>query len=55
MGITSDRLKELGLIDTIVAEPLGGAHRDMDAVARTLKHELLKALDQLDTMVTEKC
>ncbi|MCP5444137.1 MAG: acetyl-CoA carboxylase carboxyl transferase subunit alpha [Chromatiaceae bacterium] len=54
MGITSDRLKELGLIDTIVAEPLGGAHRDMDAVARTLKHELLKALDQLDTMVTEK-
>ncbi|MCB1869984.1 MAG: acetyl-CoA carboxylase carboxyl transferase subunit alpha [Gammaproteobacteria bacterium] len=54
MGITSDRLKELGLIDTIVAEPLGGAHRDMDAVARTLKHELLKALDHLDTMVTEK-
>ena len=54
MGITSDRLKELGLIDIIVAEPLGGAHRDMDAVARTLKHELLKALDHLDTMVTEK-
>ena len=33
MGITSDRLRELGLIDRIVEEPLGGAHRDPDAMA----------------------
>ena len=54
MGITSDRLKDLGLIDAIVAEPLGGAHRDMDITARSLKKELLKALDFLDTMAVDK-
>jgi len=54
MGITSGRLKELGLIDTVVAEPLGGAHRDMDAIARSLKQELIKALDQLQSMATDK-
>ena len=54
MGITSDRLKDLGLIDAIVAEPLGGAHRDMDITARSLKKELLKALDYLDSMAADK-
>lgn len=54
MGITSDRLKELGLIDTIVAEPIGGAHRDMDATASSLKRELIKALDRLETLPTDK-
>ncbi|MCB1862322.1 MAG: acetyl-CoA carboxylase carboxyl transferase subunit alpha [Gammaproteobacteria bacterium] len=54
MGITSDRLKELGLIDTIVAEPVGGAHRDMDAIARSLKQELIKALDRLEGLPTDK-
>ncbi len=54
MGITSNRLKKLGLIDTVVAEPLGGAHRDMDAIARSLKQELIKALDQFQSMATDK-
>ena len=47
MGITSDRLKALGLIDEIVAEPLGGAHRDADVMARNLKHALVEALEKL--------
>ena len=52
MGITSDRLKQLGLIDGIVPEPLGSAHRDPDAAARQLKAALLEALDLLaDTPV----
>jgi len=50
MGITSERLKELGLIDQIVAEPLGGAHRDMDAVALNLKNALNENLDVLQCM-----
>jgi len=50
MAITSERLRELGLIDGIVPEPLGGAHRDPDAVARTLKTALLDGLDQLDRL-----
>ncbi len=47
MAITSDKLKELGLIDGIVPEPLGGAHRDPDAMAANLKQSLIKSLDQL--------
>jgi acetyl-CoA carboxylase carboxyl transferase subunit alpha len=48
MGITADRLRELGLVDDIVAEPLGGAHRDMDAMAATLKYSLISALNDLE-------
>lgn len=47
MGITSDRLLKLGLIDGIIKEPLGGAHRDVDAVCATLKKELKKHLGKL--------
>ncbi len=47
MAITSDKLKELGLIDEIVPEPLGGAHRDPDAMATNLKQSLIESLDQL--------
>ena len=47
MGITSERLKRLGLIDQIITEPLGGAHRDVDAVAQPLKQALLDNLDRL--------
>ena len=45
MAITSKHLKEFKLIDDIVPEPLGGGHRDPDAVARNLKKALLGALD----------
>ncbi len=47
MAITSEKLKELGLIDDIVPEPLGGAHRDPDAMADNLKRSLIAALDEL--------
>ena len=50
MGITSDRLHELGLIDRIVPEPLGGAHRDVDAMAETLGRTLAEELDRLLSM-----
>lgn len=47
LGITAPRLKELGLIDQIVKEPLGGAHRDPQAMANSLKQILLGQLDLL--------
>ena len=47
MGITSKRLMELKLIDEIVPEPVGSAHRDRAAMARTLKAALQKNLDGL--------
>jgi len=46
MAITSSHLNEQGLIDEIVPEPLGGGHRDLDAVARNLKKALVKAIDE---------
>jgi acetyl-CoA carboxylase carboxyl transferase subunit alpha len=44
LGITSSRLKALGLIDRIVNEPLGGAHRDPETMAQTLKRAVADAL-----------
>jgi acetyl-CoA carboxylase carboxyl transferase subunit alpha len=49
MGITSTRLKELGLVDRIIGEPLGGAHRDVDAIAGNIKQALAEELGQLTT------
>jgi len=47
LGITASRLKTIGLIDRIVNEPLGGAHRDHAAAAQNLKKALTDALRQL--------
>ena len=47
MGITADSLSRLGLIDEIVPEPLGGAHRNAEAMANTLKSVLIANLDKL--------
>jgi len=54
MGITSTRLKELGLIDQIVNEPLGGAHRDLDTMAISLKNALLENLEVLESISLDK-
>ena len=54
MGITAPRLKSLGLIDKIVNEPCGGAHRDHGAMAQSLKKSLQDSLRQLSSMSTEE-
>jgi len=48
MGITAQRLAELGLIDEIVGEPLGGAHRDPEEMGNTLKQAIVAALKRFD-------
>lgn len=48
LGLTAQRLKECNLVDVIVREPLGGAHRDHDLVARNLKESLEKSLSELE-------
>ncbi len=50
LGITAESLKRLGLIDEIVAEPLGGAHRDYDAAASALKVALTQAIHDLTAL-----
>ncbi|MBL0168727.1 MAG: acetyl-CoA carboxylase carboxyltransferase subunit alpha [Propionivibrio sp.] len=54
MGITASRLKTLGLIDKIVHEPLGGAHRDPVAMGQNLKKALLDALKQVNALSTSE-
>lgn len=54
MGLTAERLKELELVDTIVEEPLGGAHRDIDATAQNMKAALLQTLEHLQNLPTDK-
>ena len=53
MGITAPRLKQLGLVDKVIAEPLGGAHRDHAAMAVSLKKALTEALRQLSDLPLE--
>jgi acetyl-CoA carboxylase carboxyl transferase subunit alpha len=47
MGITSDRVRAQGFLDEVVREPLGGAHRDFDAIAATLKETLFRHVKEL--------
>jgi acetyl-CoA carboxylase carboxyl transferase subunit alpha len=54
LGITSSRLKELGLIDRIIEEPLGAAHRDIDTMAERIKAALLEELGQLTAIPAEQ-
>ncbi|MDO7083287.1 acetyl-CoA carboxylase carboxyl transferase subunit alpha [Pseudocolwellia sp. AS88] len=53
MGITAHRIKELELIDNVVEEPLGGAHRDMDLMAECLKQEIKSNLAELTDLSKE--
>ncbi|KFI20338.1 acetyl-CoA carboxylase carboxyltransferase subunit alpha [Nitrosococcus oceani] len=54
LGITSKRLKDLDLIDRIINEPLGGAHRNVEAMAEKLKHALNEQLDYLSELPVDK-
>jgi acetyl-CoA carboxylase carboxyl transferase subunit alpha len=48
MGITAIKLQDLGLIDQIIREPLGSAHRDIDETARNIKQALVNALQSFE-------
>ena len=50
LGITASRLKTLGLIDKIVSEPLGGAHRDYPAMMQAMKKALQESLKQVQAL-----
>jgi acetyl-CoA carboxylase carboxyl transferase subunit alpha len=47
MGVTSKVLEELGIVDETIPEPLGGAHRDLEAMAATLRERLAVQLERL--------
>ncbi|MGH8285177.1 MAG: acetyl-CoA carboxylase carboxyltransferase subunit alpha [Steroidobacteraceae bacterium] len=54
MGLTADRLDQLGFIDEVLEEPFGGAHRDHAAMCETLKAALIRHLDELEAMPIEQ-
>jgi acetyl-CoA carboxylase carboxyl transferase subunit alpha len=54
LGITSARLKELGLVDKVIAEPLGGAHKDPDKVADRIASCIATQLEELDALTTDQ-
>jgi acetyl-CoA carboxylase carboxyl transferase subunit alpha len=54
MGITARRLLGLGLIDKLIREPIGGAHRNPTQMARRLKAVLVNELDALEQLPTDE-
>jgi acetyl-CoA carboxylase carboxyl transferase subunit alpha len=54
LAMTAERLVQLGVADEVIPEPLGGAHRDLDAMARALAATLVRALDDLARLPREK-
>jgi acetyl-CoA carboxylase carboxyl transferase subunit alpha len=54
MGITAERLDKLGLVDEVLKEPLGGAHRDPQAMADSLKDALVRHLTQVASWPEEE-
>jgi len=53
LGITSDRLLQLGLVDEVIPEPLGGAHKDPQKVAAQVGDCLAAQLEELDKLTTD--
>ena len=54
MGVSADRVKSLDLINSIVEEPLGGAHRNYDAMAKSLKAQIKRDLGDLKALSLEE-
>ncbi|KAF3977660.1 MAG: acetyl-CoA carboxylase carboxyl transferase subunit alpha [Methylococcales symbiont of Iophon sp. n. MRB-2018] len=59
MGITSDRVREQGLLDEVVREPIGGGHRDYQKIALSLRETIIRHLDELreqdlDTLLKQR-
>lgn len=54
MNITSGRLKELEIVDAVIPEPLGGAHRDYDTTAANIRKAIAAELKVLSEMTVEE-
>jgi acetyl-CoA carboxylase carboxyl transferase subunit alpha len=54
LGITSESLKRLGLVDEVIGEPLGGAHKEPDEVALRIADCIEKQLDELSALTTDQ-
>jgi acetyl-CoA carboxylase carboxyl transferase subunit alpha len=53
MGVTSERLEDLGVVDSTIEEPLGGAHRDIKLMSERIKAKLIEQIQQFSNMDTD--
>ncbi|MBI79071.1 MAG: acetyl-CoA carboxylase carboxyltransferase subunit alpha [Pseudomonadota bacterium] len=53
LGVTADRLHELGLVHQVIKEPLGGAHRDPESMSNILKKSIISSLNELESLSTD--
>jgi len=53
LNLTADHLRDLGLIDGVISEPLGGAHKDFQTTAAALKDELVRSIGELAGLAPE--
>ena len=54
MGVTAERIAKLGIVDEVIKEPLGGAHRDPQVMADAVKDALLRHLGELQALPLEQ-
>src|SRR5699024_4953024 len=54
MGMNAERLHELGIVDAVIPEPLGSAHRDYSLTAERIREHLVKQLEKLEAMSIDK-
>ena len=54
MKLTAKDLLKLGIIDEVISEPLGGAHRDPESIATDIKHSIIKNLKNFETFSKEE-
>jgi acetyl-CoA carboxylase carboxyl transferase subunit alpha len=54
MGVTSDNLEQLGIVDETIPEPLGGAHRDIDTMSENIKQHLIGQLETLQSIPVDQ-
>ena len=53
MGVTAERLKDLGIVDKVISEPLGGAHRNPAVMAAAMREQLNSQLHMLKSLDTD--
>jgi len=54
MGVTSENLEKLNIVDKTIPEPMGGAHRDIEAMSFNLRDHLITQLDELQAVTVDE-
>ena len=53
MKVSSSELKKINIVDEIISEPLGGAHRDYDLISQSIKDSIVSSLSKLSSLSSD--